>query len=509
MKNEWTILIPTRPQPDTIGAIFLVEKFGDKKFSGIAGATIEVRQQLQEGETFESLLLQKVLALDLGGGPLDHHGSDYSTTELVAKYLGLQNDKSLQQLLAYTNRDDKEGKGTLSRDPIDRAFGLSGLISALNKANPKDPQYVVYSVLPLLEAHWQSAHEHHIELPADIAHKRTSGEYEEFTVEHAGKSILVSCVVSDKPSMPTYLRSLSGPRADVVVQKSEGSNHVCVLTKQERKIDLSVVAALIRLREGEMVGVDLGNDPTYLGQTGRLKEVEHWYYDPATNSLLNGGSHNDTIEPSRIDWSEFKKIVRAGLEAVPSTVQKEKPANTTETYYLSVNIPTEVSNDILPNLTLSSGLKMADKDNLHITLEFLGKKTAEEARAIATSLQAGLASQKAFAMVLDSAQLRAGSPEGYTNTRAWFLDLDDTDGTEQANEVRLAALAAMGLPARDKELHLTLASARDRKSANDETAVFKGEFRMSVPVTEVALMQSFEEGGKRGYKAYTVFQLAQ
>ncbi len=319
VKKEWTIVLPTRPQPDTIGAIFLLQKFGGKKLSGIVGAAIEIRSQLNEGETVEGLLAQNIVAIDLGGGPLDHHGSDYSVTELAAKYLGIQNDKSLQQLLAYTNRDDKEGKGTISRDPLDRAFGLSGLISALNKANPRDPQHVVYSILPLLEAHWLSANEHHVELPAEVAQKRKIGMYEEFTVMHAGKKLLVACVVSDKTSMPTYLRSQTGPRADVVVQKTEGTNHLCVLTKQALKIDLSVVAALIRLREGEIAGVDLGNDVAYLGQTGRLPEVEHWYYDPATNSLLNGASNSEGVEPSRIQWDEFKKIVLAGLEATPAT----------------------------------------------------------------------------------------------------------------------------------------------------------------------------------------------
>jgi 2'-5' RNA ligase len=508
VKNEWIIVLPTRPQPDTIGAIFLLQKFGGKKLSGIESASIEVRPQLGVGETFESLLTKNILALDLGGGPLDHHGSDYSTTELVAKYLGVQNDKSLQQILAYANRDDKEGKGTISRDPLDRAFGLSGLISALNKTNPKDAAHVVYSVLPLLDAHWKSAQEHHVELPAEVASKRLTGLYEEFTVEHAGKSVLVSCVVSDKPAMPTYLRSLSGPRADVVVQKSEVTNHLCVLTKQERKVDLSVVAALIRLREGEIIGADLGNDVAYLGQTGRLPEVEHWYYDPATNSLLNGGSHSDTVEPSRIDWDEFKKIVHAGLEAVVPAPFKEKPSNFTPSYYLSLNIPSEVSEEILSNLKLGNGLKAADKDNLHITLEFFGQKTDEEAQKIANSLAAALAGRQEFAMVLDSAQLATGSPEGYTNTKAWYLDMDETEGAEEAHAVRLAALESVGLPARDKALHVTVASARDRKAAAEAEAVFSGEFRMKLPVSEVVLMQSFEDRGKRGYKPHTTFQLS-
>jgi hypothetical protein len=252
--------------------------------------------------------------LDVGGGPFDHHGSDYCTSELVARYLGIYNDPAIGQLLAYANRDDKEGKGTLSRNPLDRAFGLSGLIAALNKTNPKNPQFVVSAVEPLLEAHLKSQQEHHVELPAEVRRKKETGEYEEFKVMHQNKEIIISCIVSDKPSMPTYLRSLSGPRADVVVQKSEKTNHICILTKQDRKINLSFLAALIRLREGEHAGLDLGNDASYLGQTGRIQEIEHWYYDPATNSLLNGGVHSENVIESKLAWDELKKIVRVGLQ---------------------------------------------------------------------------------------------------------------------------------------------------------------------------------------------------
>src|SRR5581483_7085216 len=115
-------------------------------------------------------------------GPLDHHFKNLCTSELTAKYLGIENDPSLKQLLAWSRRDDKEGKGTLSRDPLDRAFGLAGLISALNKANPKNPQKVVDAVMPLLEAHYQSAREHHIELPKEVEEKKSSGLYKTFGV---------------------------------------------------------------------------------------------------------------------------------------------------------------------------------------------------------------------------------------------------------------------------------------------------------------------------------------
>jgi hypothetical protein len=314
MADITTILLPTRPQPDTIVAMFLLKKFGTSRFPTIEAATVKIQATLGENETFETLLDKGALALDLGGGALDHHNKNLCTSELVAKYLGIEKNPSIGQMLSYAKRDDKDGKGTISRDALDRAFGLSGLIAALNKANPQHPQYVVDAVLPLLEAHWRSAQEHHVELPLDIERKRTAGEYTEQSVTQGQKSFKVVSVISDKASMPTYLRSERGGKADVVVQKLEHSNHFCILTNQKRGVDLSKIAALIRMREAELQGIEISEDEKYLSQTRRVEEIPYWYFDPATNSLLNGGLHNQGVAESLITWDELIRIVQTGLE---------------------------------------------------------------------------------------------------------------------------------------------------------------------------------------------------
>src|SRR3990167_8440800 len=313
-KTGCSILIPPRPQPDTVVAIFLLKTCGKEKFPGIEHAVVAVRPTLPPGDTFDKLITQNIVALDLGGGALDHHGKDHCTTELVAQYLGVDKDPSLARLIAYARRDDREGKGTLSTDAIDRAFGLSGLIASLNKLHTGNPDLVVSSVLPLLEAHYVSARQHHVELPQEVAQKKKEGNYEERPVSQKGKKLLMVCVVSDKPSMPTYLCSQQGPHADIVVQKMEATNHVCILSRQERKIDLSKIAALIRMREAELSGATLPEEEAYLEQTGRIKEIANWYFDPATNSILNGGAHNRDVAESRIPWEELKNIVHVGLQ---------------------------------------------------------------------------------------------------------------------------------------------------------------------------------------------------
>ncbi len=463
MEGNWTIWLPTRPQVDTIAAILLLHVFGKEKFPGIEKGRVEIQGILPTAD-FENLLTQHILALDIGGGPLDHHGKNKCTTELVAEYLGVATDPSLQQLLQWTRRDDKEGKGTLSKDALDRAFGMAGLISALNKANPKDPQKVVDAALPLLEAHLESAREHYVVLPKDVERKLECGECEAFEARQGNRILKGMYVVSDKSSMPTYLRSERGGTYDVVVQKTEQSGHVSVLTKQARSVNLSGAAALIRLREGELRGLELGSDASVLGAPGRHADVPMWYVDPATNSLLNGGVHSAMTEPTRIPWEEMKKIVKAGLE-ISAEIAPASASSKKSSYYLSINIPRDTASDILSSLSASDAIKIHGPDNLHVTLHYFGEKTADEAAEIARQAETALKEVAPFSIVLSDSQLAFGSPEGYTNTEAWYLSMDGHEGAEQVQALRASVLPTVGVEVKPKELHITLAAKRNVKDS--------------------------------------------
>jgi len=110
--------------------------------------------------------------------------------------------------------------------------------------------------------------------------------------------------------MVTYLRSFQGPRADVVVQRSQLGNRICIVTRQERKVDLSAVAALIRMKEAEVRGIKLPEDSAYWSRDGKTTELPMWYVDPATNSILNVGAlADDTLIP----WDEIQRLVSKGL----------------------------------------------------------------------------------------------------------------------------------------------------------------------------------------------------
>jgi len=99
MTQFTTIVLPTRPQVDTISAIFLLKKFATEQFPGIADATIAVWTVMPEGETEDTLALKGTVLLDIGGGKFDHHGKEQTTaTDLVANFLGMGQNPALQNL---------------------------------------------------------------------------------------------------------------------------------------------------------------------------------------------------------------------------------------------------------------------------------------------------------------------------------------------------------------------------------------------------------------------------
>lgn len=309
-----SIALPTRSQPDTIIAIFILKQFGGEKFVGIRDADYRVMERVKEGETSETLIQQGILPVDIGGGMFDHHSKPFQTTasNLVAEYLGVRDNPALSKLLQFAERDDFYGKGIISNDPLDRAFGLSGLIGSLNKKYVNEPGKVIEIVLPLIEAFYTEENKRSFEMPQEYEEKVKTGKATVFEVKQRGRLLKCIFIETDNASMAGFLRSKGGGGFDVVALKLT-SGHINILTKPITKPDLRSLTVLVRIQEAEAREMALEGEPEKLSTPGTMKEIPEWYYDPATNSLLNGGPNPQEIKPTSIDPFEFKKILEVGL----------------------------------------------------------------------------------------------------------------------------------------------------------------------------------------------------
>lgn len=311
------ILFP-KIQPDTTIALFLLKEFGESKFPGARQAEVDFWTKAPADVSASELEKQGILLLDMGDGQFDHHnkredGEKICLSYLVAQVLDIQDDPALAKLLAYTHRDDVEGKGTLSTDPLDRAFGLSGLLMSLNRDYPDNPQKILDVVWPLIESHYHEEYRRQNILPGEYKAKLDAGQAQVRIIKQISKRLTVVFLESDNVAMAGYLRANKDIKADVVVQKLS-SGHVNIITRQWRKVDLRNLITVLRVDEMRRLGIDLKNiDWPKINCSGFFKEAPQWFYDTAANTIQNGGVNPQNIEPTIIPWPEFPEIMEIGL----------------------------------------------------------------------------------------------------------------------------------------------------------------------------------------------------
>lgn len=304
-------------QVDTAIAYFLLTTFGEEKYPGIGHVTPEFWAELPEGRSADELERENYILIDLGLSRFDHHrlGQENKTVTsslLVAKELVIEDRPDLQRLLELARRDDLEGKGTLSTDPIDRAFGLSGMLTNLNKSLPNDSLSVLNVVLPLLTAHFMEEHRRFELLPKEYQALVDSGKSYQFNAMQLGHNLKVVVIETDNTALPGYLRSRK-VGAHLVVQKSS-TGHINLISNQNARLKLNKLASLIKTFEAEKNNIVLNIDSSAeLEVPGRTEGLAHWYYDARANTIQNGGVNPKGIPPTLITLDEMKDLVKNGL----------------------------------------------------------------------------------------------------------------------------------------------------------------------------------------------------
>jgi 2'-5' RNA ligase len=483
------IILPTFPQVDTIIAIFFLKNFGKEKYPGIESAEIEIWNTIPEGETPESLSEKGYFLIDIGGGKFDHHFKNKTASQLVAEDLGITDDPALTKLLTLAERADKYGLGTISTDPIDKAFGLAGLISSLNKTLPKDPEKVFDLISPLIDAHYLEEKRRYKELPEEFEKKLKEKKAEIFFVKQKGKKLKIVAIESDNPSIVGWLRSSIGERADVVLQGAS-SGHTNIITRPLKRVDLRFVAAFLRQEEINVQNREIKLPPLELIKPGRIPEIPEWYYDLATNSILNGGINPKGTPPTSIPFERIKEILKEGLS---ETVYGRKPPTAIKEakYFIEVRVPLEIAKKIREMIeSQTAGVKLHLPENYHITLIYLGDYDSEEIKELIEKISPVLEKIKPFSIEIDSKNLKVGQIPGYQTKTFYFL-INEERGEKELRKIRLE-LEKIIPRFQPQEFfpHLTIASAIagiEKEVIKEAEIKFKKEFKISFLVGKIRL----------------------
>lgn len=311
-----TIAIFPKIQADTATAVYLLKAFGEKEFPGITQSKVVFWTSAPTDKTPAQYEQEGYLLLDLGGRFDHHHANKESGTRteclstIVAHALGMESSPIIKKVLTWAKRDDLEGKGTISADSIDRAFGLSGIIMNLNREFHEQPEKALNIVMTILSVHVSEEYRRHIELPQEWERLQTENKAIEFTTRQGSADLKCVLVHSDTQALAGYLRAAH--KFDLIVVR-RSTNHVSVVTRQERSLDFRPVIAGLRAQEAAKKGLILDPKDPALSVTGKYPGLEEWYYDDAANTLQNGGVNPQGIPPTKLTDEEVIHALKQGL----------------------------------------------------------------------------------------------------------------------------------------------------------------------------------------------------
>lgn len=326
-----TIALFPKIQADTATGYYILRKYGEAKFPGIKQAKVVFWTALPQGQTAEQLEQNDYLTIDLGG-MFDHHLANEKlgkkqecVSGLIARYLDVEQNPELKKLLTWAKRDDLEGKGTISADPLDRAFGLSGIIMNANREFTDDPMKTLNLATAIIDLHVKEEYRRQVELPKLLAELEKQGQAQSFTVKQGSADLLAYWVETDSTALPGFLRAAK--KADLVIQR-RSTKHTNIITQQLRSLDLRPLIAVLRLSEADKKDVALPADEEALTSAGRIDGIEEWYYDDAANSIQNGGISPEGVTPTRLSKNEIIALIK---EAIPlgiiGSLKRQKQAD--------------------------------------------------------------------------------------------------------------------------------------------------------------------------------------
>lgn len=322
-----TIVTHERPHVDEIVAIWLLKTFGEEKFPGICTATIEYWAcgKSPDGRSAEEYEQGGILCLGIGGGRFDEHPTADAkrkekecTATLVAKALGIENDRTFERILRYAVNNDLRG----ATSPLDLAY----VVQAYHEQHPDDPEAIIEWATLALDTEYEKQRR----FLATEKEFREKAVIDEIPVlDLGGKPLKMVTIESDNEQMGKFARSEHGCGAAIVVQKNRRGN-VVILTDHKFGIKLFDVARMVRLAELREKGDTTRTDWDALGSEGKVRGVEEWFFHLKLKALLNGSLTAPDTVPTRIALDEIRKLVRVGLSRLLPPKKIEIATNPTK-----------------------------------------------------------------------------------------------------------------------------------------------------------------------------------
>ncbi len=315
MEQIHTIVTHRFPHLDEIFGIWLLQNQGGDKFPGIENAQIEYWDgggSTPDGHPVEEWEQKGYVMVGVGGGRFDEHstttkdrkGGDCAAT-LVAKYLEVDKEPWMKQVLDFVVRDDLQGSAS--------PFDLGPICKLLHQQYPNEPGVAMDWVMTGIGAKIREQ----INLWREARKEYESKARIERVIGPKGKELVIAVICSDNPQIGKYARMREGGNANIVIQQTSAGN-VQIFT-DNRGLTLYDVVQMIRLAEQEKNRADMSMDWRTLALEGKVKGAEEWYFQEAGQMLLNGSLTANGVPPTKLTLNHIVELVKIGVS--PSTFE--------------------------------------------------------------------------------------------------------------------------------------------------------------------------------------------
>ena len=330
------------PHIDEAKAVDSVVEFADEEF---------VKKYCPDGK----------LWLGVGGGDFDDHVKGRKERgeccyTLVAKALGVIHKPEFRKVIRYVLLNDTKGRqnprdlGSVLKNLHGQFFDLDSQVDNINWAmqgllvKKFDSRNGDFTIDHISEVAKQLIAEKKIEpdeinpkawlqkgeggiqnhqskfeqAQAEWKEKFESGEFLQKIAKHQNgsgqityKKIIALC--SDQARMSAAIRNHFGLEVAVIIQK-KSTGHVIVSANQKLVKNLEEEISVIRHEEQLRKGEVAFHDWQILRSKGTVPEIEEWYYDTDTMTLLNSSLTHPNIPPTKLSLEKILELVHIGSD---------------------------------------------------------------------------------------------------------------------------------------------------------------------------------------------------
>ncbi len=325
------IVFHQHPDLDCIGCYFLARTYSQIGFLGIEQAKIEFWPQgpPPDGRTAEEHEKEGTICFDVGEGRFDHHPHgkclDKCATDLVAEFLGVDNDVSLLCILDYIRMHDLEGPTSLSRTLRNHGFpaevvnkvsllennSLAALLAVSSKQG-KNYRKILEDGYSQLEALYKQQIYFWIEVKEEFQRKAKI-----WYVFFGEKIYKIATIESGIREVGSFSRTEQGGVCDVCIHKDPKSGYVYI-TGTISSFQFLEIAKILRVLELKKRGVaDKTFGPFSLVES-RFNLCPVWYLPRNIQGevfmIMNGSEKAQNIEPTVLPIETIEGAVVWGLK---------------------------------------------------------------------------------------------------------------------------------------------------------------------------------------------------